>query len=148
MNGSQPGGNGSGCMDGQGSLPPCGPFATPFVVSQGPNPERFNRERALEQGTLFTDLNLPFHLKVNPGRVADTPLNQLRALDFVILELGLYLDTHPYDAEGCPGGYWYVCKPAHGCSVYYHWKLSAKVQAELYGRFPDSMDAQQRRELE
>lgn len=99
MNGSQPGGNGSGCMDGQGSLPPCGPFATPFVVSQGPNPERFNRERALEQGTLFTDLNLPFHLKVNPGRVADTPLNQLRALDFVILELGLYLDTHPYDAE-------------------------------------------------
>ena len=86
-------------MAGQGALPGCGPFATPFVVSQGSNPEKYTRERALEQGTLYPDLNLPFHLKVNPGRLADTPLNQLRALDFAIQELGLYLDTHPYDAE-------------------------------------------------
>ena len=69
------------------------------MVSQGPNPEKYTKERALEQGTLYPDLNLPFHLKVNPGRVADTPLNQIRALDFAIQELGLYLDTHPYDSE-------------------------------------------------
>lgn len=94
-----PGEKPSGCMAGQGPLPACGPFATPFVVSQGPDPEKYSRERALEQGTLYPDLNLPFHLKVNPGRLADTPLNQLRALDFAIQELGLYLDTHPYDAE-------------------------------------------------
>lgn len=87
------------CMAGQGSLPSCGPFAVPFVASQGSAPERYSREKALQFGTLFPDLNLPFHLKVNPGQVKDTHLNQLRALDFVILELGLYLDTHPYDAE-------------------------------------------------
>ena len=87
------------CPAGQGSLPPCGPFAVPFVVRQGPNPERYDRTKALEAGTLFPDLDLPFHLKVNPSQLADSHLNQLRALDFVILELGLYLDTHPYDAE-------------------------------------------------
>ena len=32
-------------------------------------------------------------------QLADTKLNQLRALDFVIQELGLYLDTHPNDSE-------------------------------------------------
>lgn len=99
MNPGQSGEKPGSCMAGQGSLPACGPFATPYVVSQGPNPEKYTKERALEQGTLYPDLNLPFHLKVNPGRVADTPLNQIRALDFAIQELGLYLDTHPYDAE-------------------------------------------------
>lgn len=32
-------------------------------------------------------------------QLADTHLNQLRALDFVIQELSLYLDTHPNDSE-------------------------------------------------
>ncbi|MDY3015234.1 MAG: spore coat protein CotJB [Evtepia sp.] len=89
----------SSCEAGQGTLPSCGPFAVPFVAAQSPNPPRYPQGKALANGTLFPDLNLPFHLKVNPGQVADTPLNQLRALDFVILELGLYLDTHPYDSE-------------------------------------------------
>lgn len=53
----------------------------------------------MENGTLFPDLDLPFHLKVNAPQLADTKLNQLRALDFVIQELGLYLDTHPNDSE-------------------------------------------------
>lgn len=98
-NGNNPDGNGQACQPGQGTLPPCAPFAVPFVASQGSSPERYSKTMALENGTLFPDLNLPFHLKVNPGQVPDTPLNQLRALDFVLLELGLYLDTHPYDAE-------------------------------------------------
>lgn len=99
MNGTSSGENPQTCMPGQGSLPACGPFAVPFVVRQGPNPERYGKAKALESGTLFPELDLPFHLKVTPGQLADTQLNQLRALDFVILELGLYLDTHPYDSE-------------------------------------------------
>lgn len=95
----KPGEEMQACPSGQGSLPNCGPFAFPFVASQGEKPQRYDREKALQNGTLFPDLNLPFHLKVNPGQIQDTPLNQLRALDFVILELGLYLDTHPNDAE-------------------------------------------------
>ena len=95
----KPGDTDQSCAAGQGILPSCGPFAAPFVPVQGPNPETFPREKALQYGTLYPDLNLPFHLKVNPGQLKDTHLNQLRALDFVILELGLYLDTHPYDAE-------------------------------------------------
>ena len=87
------------CPAGQGSLPSCGPFAVPFVVSQGPGHVRYAKSKALESGTLFPDLDLPFHLKVNAPQLPDTKLNQLRALDFVIHELGLYLDTHPNDSE-------------------------------------------------
>lgn len=98
-NGMQSGGNRPSCPSGQGSLPACGPFAVPFVVSQGIAPQRYSKTKALENGTLFPDLDLPFHLKVNAPQLADTKLNQLRALDFVIQELGLYLDTHPNDSE-------------------------------------------------
>ena len=87
------------CPEGQGALPNCGPFAVPFVVEQGADPKKYDTTKALETGTLFPDLNLPFHLKVNAAKVADTPSNQLRALAFVIQELGLYLDTHPDDSE-------------------------------------------------
>ena len=66
---------------------------------RGKYPTTDTARQALEAGTLFPDLDLPFHLKVTPSQLADSHLNQLRALDFVILELGLYLDTHPYDAE-------------------------------------------------
>ena len=98
-NGTQSSGNRPACPAGQGSLPACGPFAVPFVVSQGAAPQRYSKTKALENGTLFPDLDLPFHLKVNAPQLADTDLNQLRALDFVIQELGLYLDTHPNDSE-------------------------------------------------
>lgn len=87
------------CENGLGSLPECVPFAVPFVARQSSPKSRYGDLQSLAYGTLFKDLNLPFHLKINPAELANTPLNQLRALDFVILELGLYLDTHPYDAE-------------------------------------------------
>lgn len=87
------------CENGLGLIPGCLPLAVPFVAGQGSAPERYEQKKALENGTLFPDLNLPFHLKVNAPALADTPLNQLRALDFVVLELGLYLDTHPHDSE-------------------------------------------------
>ena len=97
-NGTQSG-NRAACPVGQGALPPCGPFAVPFVVHQSPSAPRYSKTKALENGTLFQELDLPFHLKVNAPQLADTHLNQLRALDFVIQELSLYLDTHPNDSE-------------------------------------------------
>lgn len=97
-NGTQSG-NRAACPVGQGGLPPCGPFAVPFVVHQSPSAPRYSKTKALENGTLFQELDLPFHLKVNAPQLADTHLNQLRALDFVIQELSLYLDTHPNDSE-------------------------------------------------
>ena len=35
----------------------------------------------------------------NAGPLADTPLGELMALNFVVHELGLYLDTHSGDAD-------------------------------------------------
>ena len=58
----------------------------------------FSADR-LQDGTLFPGLNLPFHLKVEGSTLPSTPLVELQALEFVVLELGTYLDTHPDDTE-------------------------------------------------
>lgn len=87
------------CADGLGVLPGCGALATPYVAAQPDGAQGYPRGMALEEGTYYPDLNLPFHGKVNAADLPDTPMNRLRALDFVLLELGLYLDTHPFDRE-------------------------------------------------
>ena len=88
------------CGEGSGVLPcPCAPLAYPYIPVQGENPPRYQRAEALQTGTLFPGLNLPFHLKENAANVASTPLSELQALDFVVAELGLYLDTHAEDKE-------------------------------------------------
>lgn len=83
----------------QGTLPTCGVLASPYVPMMEPLPERYSYTDALNSGTLFPALNLPFHLKINAADVIKTPLNELQALEFVVTELGLYLDTHPDDEE-------------------------------------------------
>lgn len=88
-----------GCADSCGTLPSCAPLAVPFVPFQQRNPEMYGIADALNNGTLFPGLNLPFHLKAEAADVKNTPMAELQALEFVILELGLYLDTHPDDAE-------------------------------------------------
>lgn len=93
------GSSGTGCPTGQGRLPGCGPFAVPFVAAQSASPDRYPQAKALASGTLYPELDLPFHLKVKAADLPDGPLDQLRALEFVVLELGLYLDTHPDDEE-------------------------------------------------
>ena len=90
---------GEGCPDGLGFLPACGSLATPFVAAQADGAQGYPQRKSLEEGTYYPDLNLPLHLKVNAVDLPDTPLNRLRALDFILLELGLYLDTHPFDRE-------------------------------------------------
>ena len=87
------------CPDANGTMPSCAPLAVPYVPFQQTNPKRYSQNDALSNGTLFPGLNLPFHLKVDAPNAVKGPLGELQALEFVLLELGLYLDTHKDDAE-------------------------------------------------
>lgn len=83
-----------------GSLPGRAPLAFPYVPFQDENPPKYSGEDALTRGTLFPGLDLPFMNKVNTSNpYAGTPLGELMALDFMIKELNLYLDTHPDDSD-------------------------------------------------
>jgi len=87
------------CADACGMLPECAPLAVPYVPFQQMNPKKYSQNDALNNGTLFPGLNLPFHLKVDAPNAVCGPLGELQALEFVLLELGLYLDTHQGDSE-------------------------------------------------
>ena len=87
------------CGDNYGTLPECAPLAVPYVPFQQSNPKRYSQSDALNNGTLYPGLNLPFHIKATATSVPVTPLTELQALEFVNQELALYLDTHPNDAE-------------------------------------------------
>ena len=87
------------CPDNNGTMPVCAGLAVPYVPFQQENPKKYNQSEALSNGTLFPGLNLPFHLKVEGSSLPATPLAELQALEFMLLELGLYLDTHPDDVE-------------------------------------------------
>lgn len=80
-------------------LPSCAPLAVPFVPVQQRGAQKYDKTMALSNGTLFPGLNLPFHLKEEAVSVGNGHLAELQALEFVIGELGLYLDTHPDDDE-------------------------------------------------
>ena len=89
------------CGNGQGSLPgSCGSLAFPYVPMQGTDPVRYSRMEALQTGTLFPGLDLPFKAAIqSKTKLANTALVELMALDFAIDELGLYLVTHADDQE-------------------------------------------------
>ena len=87
------------CPTGSGSLPSCAGLSVPYVPFQQENPQQYSQTDALRNGTLYPCLNLPFHLAVEGEAVPSTPLTELQALEFVVLELGTYLDTHPNDKE-------------------------------------------------
>lgn len=87
------------CPEQYGTMPSCAPMAVPYVPFQQEQSSMYGDREALSQGTLFPALNLPFHLAVNGVPVADTPLSQIQALQFVLQELALYLDTHQDDQE-------------------------------------------------
>lgn len=89
----------TGCPDANGTMPGCAPLAVPYVPFQQTSPKRYERLEALSEGTLFPGLNLPFHLMKNGRKVPSCPRSELQALAFIVHELGLYLDTHPEDAE-------------------------------------------------
>ena len=86
------GGNGSGNC--QMAL------AFPYIAMQGENTPRYDNAKALERGTLFPGLDLPFHAELKTRFPAiNQALSELMALDFAIDELGLYLTTHQDDKE-------------------------------------------------
>jgi spore coat protein JB len=83
-----------------GSLPgACAPLAMAYVPMQQSPAPAYGAPEALQQGTLFPGLELPFMGMVNTGDIQNTPLRELMALDFAADELELYLDTHTDDAE-------------------------------------------------
>ncbi len=90
-----------GCGSMTGSLPNgCGALAFPYIPMQEPNPPRFSRTEALQTGTLFPGLDLPFKAAIQAHtQLPNTALVELMALDFAIKELNLYLDTHVNDQE-------------------------------------------------
>ncbi len=87
------------CPDTNGTLPSCAGLAVPYVPFQQNNPQKYTQTEALSNGTLFPGLNLPFRLAVEGSTLPATPLAELQALEFVVLELNIYLDTHKDDAE-------------------------------------------------
>ncbi len=87
------------CGDACGVMPSCAPLAVPYVPFQQTGSRKYNQTEALENGTLFPGLNLPFRVKTAAANLPQTPLTELQALEFVLVELGLYLDTHQDDAE-------------------------------------------------
>lgn len=93
------GGNHRACDDRCGMLPTCAPLANPYVPFQQEGSEMYAHDEALANGTLFPGLNLPFHLKTNASSLPNNAAAELQALEFVLVELGLYLDTHKNDRE-------------------------------------------------
>ena len=89
----------SNVMD--GSLPgKCASMVFPYVSMQSSNPKVYAQSEGLENGTLFPGLNLPFHKEIQSRlNCSNTALCELMALDFAVVELGLYLDTHKEDQE-------------------------------------------------
>ena len=89
------------CQPNQGTLPgTCAPMVFPFVAMQEENPVRYSRMEALQTGTLFPGLDLPFKAAIQAKTpMPNTALAELMALDFAVDELGLYLTTHPTDQE-------------------------------------------------
>ena len=90
-----------GCGYKSGSLPgACAPLAMAYVPMQTSASPAYDPDMALQRGTLFPGLDLPFMNMVNSGDMENTPQNELMSLCFAVNELNLYLDTHPT----CPNG--------------------------------------------
>ena len=83
----------------KGPLPVCAPLALAFTPMQQSSEPAYEDKIALSRGTLFPGLDLPFMNVVNKPDNLSGPLCELMALDFVVQELKLYLDTHKDDRE-------------------------------------------------
>ena len=81
-----------------GSLPDPAPLAAAYIPMQESAKPQYDAGKALSRGTLFPGLDLPFMNLVNP-ELERTPMTELMAIDFVVDELELYLDTHWEDRE-------------------------------------------------
>nr|WP_325195728.1 spore coat protein CotJB [uncultured Oscillibacter sp.] len=120
------------CGVDKGTLPcPCAPLAFPYIPMQENNPVRFSRMEALQTGTLFPGLDLPFKAAIQAKtKLANTALVELMALDFAIDELGLYLVTHSQDQEALQL-YWSYIKLAQEGREKYQKMYGPLLQTDL-----------------
>ena len=120
------------CGPGQGQLPGCsGALAFPYGPMQEENPVRYSRMEALQTGTLFPGLDLPFKAAIQAKtKLANTALVELMALDFAIDELGLYLTTHAEDQEAL-NLYWSYIKLAKEGREKYQQMYGPLLQTDL-----------------
>lgn len=81
-----------------GNLPEHAPLAMAYVPMQNSIMPSYDSSEALARGTLFPGLDLPFMNIVNDN-LKPCPQTELMAIDFVVDEIELYLDTHPDDKE-------------------------------------------------
>lgn len=82
-----------------GDLPCEATIGMTYTPLQRGGSEKFEPQEALSRGTLYPGLEMPWMNNFNVTGVPKTPLGELQALDFCVVELGLYLDTHPNDSE-------------------------------------------------
>ncbi len=82
----------------RGSLPGSAPLAAAYVPMQTSVTPAYEADDALMRGTLFPGLDLPFMGVINET-LPCSPASELMAVDFVVDELELYLDTHAEDEE-------------------------------------------------
>ena len=120
------------CAVGSGTLPgPCAPLAFPYIPMQEKNPVRYSRMEALQTGTLFPGLDLPFKAAIQAQtKLNNTALVELMALDFAIDELGLYLTTHADDKEALQL-YWSYIKLAQEGREKYQKMYGPLLQTDL-----------------
>lgn len=84
----------------RGPMPGCVPLATSRVPEQEFPDARYASNEALTKGTLYPGLDLPFKNVSNTSHPYEgSPKGEFMALNFIIKELQLYLDTHPDDSE-------------------------------------------------
>ena len=88
---------GGSCGTGAGTLPRCAPLAFPYIPMQEKNPPRFGRTEALQAGTLFPGLDLPFKAAIQ----AKTELSNLMSRDLTPEDGYAWLkDPWPWDLGG------------------------------------------------
>jgi len=93
-------GKNENCGYKEGGLPGlCAPLSVAFVPMQSNAKNTYSKSEALGRGTLFPGLDLPFKNYYGDTVKLNTPLLELMALNFAVVDLGLYLDTHKDDAE-------------------------------------------------
>lgn len=73
-----------------------------YVPFQESNPKTYSPVQALEAGTVFPELNKPFYgnkcggVKMTEREIL---LKKISTYQFSILDLQIFLDTHPYDQQ-------------------------------------------------
>ena len=120
------------CDDKKGTLPSgcCASLAFPYVPMQNRQAKRYANGEALQQGTLFPGLDLPFKGTGKTGKLSNSMLTDLMAIDFAIDELGLYLTTHSDDKEAL-SLYWSYIRMAQGLRQKYEAANGPLMQTDI-----------------